>query len=109
MSGVVVGVALRLQIHTLDIFPRGLYIENAMEVAREELKRECNYVFEAENQRQYKALVGDSQYFVVPDVVSELSTTAVLTTEFVAGVPLDQVGHRSGRYVRTYLVDLDFL
>ncbi len=51
---------------TLDVFPKGLYIEKAMEVAREELTRECDYVVEAENQRRFKALVGDSEFFYVP-------------------------------------------
>jgi hypothetical protein len=62
----------RLQMATLDVFPKGLYIEKAMEVARAELTRECNYVLEAENQRKFKALVGDSQYFYVPGVCTYL-------------------------------------
>ena len=61
---------LLLQIRTLDVFPRGLYIESAMAIAKEELKRECDYVIEAENQRRYKALIGDSPYFVVPGLCS---------------------------------------
>lgn len=81
---------LCVQMDTLDVFPKGLYVDKAMEVARAELTRECDYVVEAENQRRFKALVGDSEFFYVPDVVGELSTKGVLTTVFAPGVPLDQ-------------------
>jgi hypothetical protein len=96
---------LCLQMDTLDVFPKGLYIDKAMDVARAELTRECDYVVEAENQRRFKALVGDSEFFYVPDVVSELSTKAVLTTVFAQGVPLDQCASMS-QETRDYVARL---
>ena len=93
-----------------NLVPKGLYIDKAMDVARAELKLECDYEYEIECQAKYKSLIeGDASLstphgaksaegvihnqvqFAVPDVYPELSGTKVLTTEFVPGVPIDQV------------------
>ncbi len=50
----------------MDVFPKGLYIEDAMQFARQELTLECDYEHEAENQEKYRALIGDSKFFYVP-------------------------------------------
>lgn len=50
----------------MDVFPKGLYIEDAMRVAREELRLECDYTHEAANQEKYRELMGHSRYFHVP-------------------------------------------
>lgn len=87
--------------------PKGLYIDEVMRVARKELKLECDYVHEAKMQEEYHSLLyGEEQemarnqhhmmngidvQFVVPRVQHELSTERVLTSEWVRGVPLDQV------------------
>jgi len=85
--------------------PKGLYIDEVMRVARKELKLECDYVHEAEMQRQYSRLLdtaadSDNTYkdvtnvsFVVPKVYDDASTSRVLTSEYVAGVPLDEISH----------------
>lgn len=39
-----------MQMDTLDIFPRGLYLDEIISVARTELAEECNYELEAVNQ-----------------------------------------------------------
>ena len=68
-------------------------------------KLECDYEYEIKCQAKYKSLIdGDASLstpysekihdqveFVVPHVYPELSGTRVLTTEFVPGVPIDQV------------------
>jgi aarF domain-containing kinase len=38
----------------------------------------------------YRELLKDHPFFYVPDVIDELSSNAVLTTELVPGFPLDQ-------------------
>ncbi|KXZ56495.1 hypothetical protein GPECTOR_1g443 [Gonium pectorale] len=65
------------------------------QVAKRELALECDYAHELVCQRRYRALIaGDPElapHFAVPDVVPELSSARVLTTEWVRGVPIDKV------------------
>lgn len=37
-----------------------------------------------------RSFLADNDNFLVPDVINELSTQEVLTTEYVEGLPLDQ-------------------
>lgn len=48
--------------------------------------RELDYVAEAQSQREFAALYRDHPFIRVPDVVTELSTSRVLTQELVGGV-----------------------
>jgi predicted unusual protein kinase regulating ubiquinone biosynthesis (AarF/ABC1/UbiB family) len=61
--------------------PAGLFVEEVVEVAREELKLECNYTLEAANQERFRALVEAdpslAQRVSVPAVVHDLVTTQV--------------------------------
>jgi len=66
-----------------------LYLNKVLEVAREELLEECDYVREAENTRRFKLLLAPYPEFSVPAVVSNLSSGRVLTTEWMAGKPID--------------------
>ncbi|GAB4819196.1 hypothetical protein N2152v2_006242 [Parachlorella kessleri] len=78
-----------------NILPKGLYVENAVKVAKRELALECDYRYELEAQRRFKQLIASDPYtarhFVVPDVFPELSGERVLTTEWVPGVHIDRV------------------
>ncbi|PSC71114.1 aarF domain-containing kinase 4 [Micractinium conductrix] len=82
-------------ISVANILPKGLYVENAVKVAKRELKLECDYRYELQSQQRFKALIsGDpytAQHFHVPDVIPELSTEQVLTSEWVPGVHIDKV------------------
>ena len=56
-----------------------MFLENVIRVGREELKVECNYRREAENQRSFRELVSSdpglvADRFIVPHVVDRLST-----------------------------------
>eukprot|EP01138_Halocafeteria_seosinensis_P012502 gb/GECG01012775.1/.p1 GENE.gb/GECG01012775.1/~~gb/GECG01012775.1/.p1 ORF type:complete len:699 (+),score=94.68 gb/GECG01012775.1/:1-2097(+) len=73
-----------------DFFPKGLYLDSMLEVAREELKLECDYLNEAACQKKFRALLDDDPDFVVPDVVDELTSRKVLTSTWVAGFPIDK-------------------
>ena len=73
-----------------NVLPKGLYVDSIIEVAREELGEEVDYRLEAEKQLRFRSLMNLEGDFIVPDVVQELSTRRVLTTELVPGVPLDQ-------------------
>ena len=79
-----------------NFLPKGLYLDPMIAVAREELRLECDYVHEATAQRRYQALVADDPDFIVPTVISALSTRRVLTTTWLPGVPIDQVVEASG-------------
>ncbi len=46
---------------------------------------ELDYLLEAKNQRIFADLYRDHPYVKIPDVVDELTTSRVLTTEFVSG------------------------
>ncbi|KAL3983034.1 ABC1 family protein [Acanthocheilonema viteae] len=73
-----------------NFFPTGLYLENFATVARKELKLECDYKREARAMKEFQRLLADDEHFYVPKVIDNLSTTHVLTTEYMQGVPIDK-------------------
>eukprot|EP00892_Ulva_mutabilis_P001014 jgi/Ulvmu1/10913/UM007_0090.1 len=80
----------------LNVFPRGLYVEEAVAVAKRELALECDYRNEARSQARYAAAMAAAppalrDAFVVPAVVPELCGDRVLASEWVHGVPVDHV------------------
>ena len=81
---------LRTLLNMANFLPKGLYLDPLISVAREELTAECNYEAEAAHQRRFRLLVADDPDFVVPEVVDALSTRRVLTTTWLAGVPIDK-------------------
>ena len=80
---------LEALLSVLRVAPPGLYLDTIIDVAREELAEECDYTREAAQQRAFRELLADDPAFVVPAVVEELSTGAVLTSDWVSGVPID--------------------
>ncbi|OQV22285.1 AarF domain-containing protein kinase 4, partial [Hypsibius exemplaris] len=76
-----------------NIFPKGMYMENLMNVARVELAWECDYIREAKFIRRFREILKNDPVFIVPDVISDLSTNRVLTTEYIYGEPLDKALH----------------
>ncbi|XP_060531781.1 atypical kinase COQ8B, mitochondrial [Cylas formicarius] len=73
-----------------NIFPRGMFLENLMTVAKRELAWEVDYRREAECTRKFKAILSDYKDYYVPNVIDNLSTKEVFTTELLDGVPVDQ-------------------
>ncbi|KAJ3369039.1 hypothetical protein HDU91_000150 [Kappamyces sp. JEL0680] len=76
-----------------QLLPKGLYLDNTIRVARQELKVECDYVHEADAMIRFASLLasrGLDQHFYVPRVYKELSRQNVLVTEFVEGVTIDR-------------------
>ncbi|KAJ8009117.1 hypothetical protein DPEC_G00085520 [Dallia pectoralis] len=76
-----------------NALPEGLFPEHLIEVMSRELALECDYIREAKCAKKFKELLKDHPFFYVPDVIDELSSNAVLTTELVPGFPLDQAEH----------------
>lgn len=62
--------------------------------AKRELKREADYILEAENLRRYRKLVGEDDMLCVPKVYEDYSTKHVLAMEFMEGIPLEECVHR---------------
>uniref|UniRef100_A0A671XHA3 Atypical kinase COQ8A, mitochondrial n=1 Tax=Sparus aurata TaxID=8175 RepID=A0A671XHA3_SPAAU len=73
-----------------NALPEGLFPEHLIDVMRKELTLECDYIREAQCAKKFKELLKDHPFFYVPDVIDELSSRHVLTTELVPGFPLDQ-------------------
>lgn len=73
-----------------NALPEGLFPEHMIEVMSRELSLECDYKREAACYKQFRELVKDDPFFVVPPVIDELSNRQVLTTELVPGFPLDK-------------------
>ncbi|CAI4231146.1 unnamed protein product [Auanema sp. JU1783] len=72
------------------IVPSGMYLDAFVAVARRELRQECDYLREARAMREFKKLLAGSNDYYVPEVIDELSTDQVLTTEFIVGKPVDK-------------------
>ncbi|WKY00066.1 hypothetical protein Q1695_014721 [Nippostrongylus brasiliensis] len=84
------------------IFPKGLFLENFVEVARKELAEECDYMREARAMRKFRELLADSSDFYVPEVVDSLTTNRVLTAEYVVGKAVDKCVNEP-QIVRDYI------
>ncbi|KAK5578993.1 hypothetical protein RB653_008669 [Dictyostelium firmibasis] len=78
------------------IVPETAYIEKSLESARTELLLETDYLNEASNQLKFKSLLEKSSSkllkdLYVPDVLMELTSKRILTTEFVHGISIDKI------------------
>ncbi|XP_075990780.1 ubiquinone biosynthesis protein COQ8, mitochondrial isoform X2 [Anticarsia gemmatalis] len=73
-----------------NIFPKGMFIDNVVEVAKKELAWEVDYLREAECTKKFKTMLQPFPEYFVPDVVDELCAQEVITTELIDGVPLDK-------------------
>ncbi|XP_070705560.1 atypical kinase COQ8A, mitochondrial [Pempheris klunzingeri] len=73
-----------------NALPEGLFPEHLIDVMRKELALECDYIREAQCAKKFRELLKDHPFFYVPEVIEELSSNHVLTTELVPGFSLDQ-------------------
>lgn len=73
-----------------NIFPKGMFIDNLVDVAKRELAWEVDYVREAECTRKYKKFMEPYTDYYVPAVIDELSTSQIFTTEMIEGIPVDK-------------------
>ncbi|XP_013135160.1 PREDICTED: aarF domain-containing protein kinase 4-like isoform X1 [Papilio polytes] len=74
-----------------NVFPKGMFIDNVVEVAKKELSWEVDYVREAECTKKFKRLLAPYPEYFVPDVIEDLCTAEVITTELIEGTPLDKL------------------
>jgi aarF domain-containing kinase len=79
--------------------PPGLFLENVIRVGSKEMKVECNYLQEMHHQRHIRDLVHADDFlhvqnkFVVPDVVPDLTTRSIITSEYVKGGTIDKAAN----------------
>ncbi|KAG7313216.1 hypothetical protein JYU34_000315 [Plutella xylostella] len=74
-----------------NMFPKGMFIDNIVQVAKKELSWEVDYLREAECTKKFKQLLAPYPEYFVPDVVDSLCSQEVMTTELIEGTPLDQL------------------
>ncbi|KAK5965060.1 ABC1 domain-containing protein [Trichostrongylus colubriformis] len=84
------------------IFPKGLFLEKFVEVARKELADECRYLREARAMKKFRELLAHSDDFYIPEVVDSLTSDRVLTAEYVVGKPVDKCTNEP-QIVRDYI------
>ncbi|OQR76153.1 hypothetical protein BIW11_00635 [Tropilaelaps mercedesae] len=94
---------LMMLLRVWDLLPKGMFIDNLIEVARRELAWEVDYNREAAAAKKFKELLKDEEVFFVPDVVDELTTSSVLVTELVKkAIPVDRLVNGS-QPLRNYI------
>jgi predicted unusual protein kinase regulating ubiquinone biosynthesis (AarF/ABC1/UbiB family) len=81
------GVLMRMA----KAFAPGLDAGAAARELRERVLEELDYEYEAQNQRSFARAYRDHPFIHVPDVVTRLSTTRVLVSEWVDGMGFDEV------------------
>ncbi|XP_032527072.2 atypical kinase COQ8B, mitochondrial isoform X1 [Danaus plexippus] len=74
-----------------NMFPKGMFIDNVVEVAKKELAWEVDYRREAECTKKFKQLLSSYNEYFVPAVIDELCAQEVITTELIDGTPLDKL------------------
>lgn len=84
---------------SLSVLPPGMFVDSILKELRHELSMECQYTMEGAKQERCRRLVDEDdelrEAFHVPRVYRSLTTDQVLVSEFVRGVPIDQLAkHR---------------
>lgn len=89
-----------------NMFPKGMFIDNIVEVAKKELAWEVDYIREAECTKKFKQLLAPYPEYYVPSVIDELCAQEVITTELIDGMPLDKLfdAHYQVRYDIAYKI-----
>ncbi len=72
------------------LLPNNIFLEETIEAARIELKRECDYIREAQQLERFLKVLKDDEeeIFTVPKVVHELSSDKILTMQLMKGVEI---------------------
>lgn len=83
--------ALTSLLRVWDFLPKGLYIENLIESARNDLALEVDYLNEARQSKKFRKLIGSDIGYAVPEVFEELSTRRVLVNELMNGTAVDKL------------------
>jgi len=72
-----------------NLFPKTMFLDQLIENTKVELLEECDYLKEAEKQNIYAKYISNLRGLYVPKIIDHLTTSRVLTSEFVKGSSLD--------------------
>ena len=86
-----------------NILPEGLFIDNVIKHMTAELQEECDYLREAECCMKMKNILEPYPSYYIPSVVSELSTSQVLTCEYIEGLTIDQCADQLDQETRNHI------
>lgn len=78
-------------LNATGLVPDGLFLDDLVRVARKELAWEVDYIREREASNHFRKLLVNDPVFYVPEIYEDLSSSRILTSEFLEGVPLDAV------------------
>ena len=73
------------------MIPQELDVDHLLEVTKQQLHQEADYLYEASCQTEYGEQLGSEAGFNLPHPVTELTTREVLSMDFLPGKPLDQL------------------
>lgn len=73
-----------------DVFPKGIFIDNIVKVAKRELAWEVDYIREAEYTEKCGEMIRKYTEYRVPEVMKQFTTKSILTTELMPGIPVDK-------------------
>lgn len=71
------------------LLPKHISIDDLLEEAKQQLQDEADYRLEAQYIKNYQSHI-NSEHFQLPEVISELSSEAVLVMHFVEGIELEE-------------------
>ena len=77
------------------LLPKELDIAPLLVEAKLQLHEEADYLREAEQMRRYGAMLAGEEQFLVPAPVDELTRPGVLTMDFIAARPIDELAEAS--------------
>jgi len=73
------------------MLPPGMYLDKTIQVTKQELLLETDYLNEARNQLKLKQLFSSDGVIFIPDVIMSLTTPRVFTSEFIYGERVDKL------------------
>ncbi|CAK94480.1 unnamed protein product (macronuclear) [Paramecium tetraurelia] len=83
-----------------NLFPKTMFLDKLIANTRKELHEECDYKIEAAKQINYRKLFGNQSEFAIPEVLSDLSTTRILTAEYLYGDTIDFAAENYPQHLR---------
>ena len=75
------------------LIPKTLDYKPLLEEAKQQLHAEADYQQEAMWLQRYRALLADSDGFILPDIYEDLTTKNILAMSFVEGSPIEALEH----------------
>jgi predicted unusual protein kinase regulating ubiquinone biosynthesis (AarF/ABC1/UbiB family) len=82
------------------LLPGGLDFSGILAEAKRQLRREADYLLEAESQRRYAGLVAGDSRVLVPGVHDDLTTRRILAMDRLRGVPIEDLAAPGTRQER---------